>query len=120
MANIQNIDPSTQTGFERHYLDDESADVFFKCKSNDGEVRVPAHKIVLSSKSPAFNAMFYGELREKGDLTITFTAVAFKQFLRFFYFNQHNLTMDSIREVVDLLKQYQMAHGLAVCAEFLQ
>lgn len=111
---------STPTGFETHYLNEQTADVFFVCNSSDGDVRVPAHKILLSSKSPAFKPMFFGDLKETGDIRIPFTADAFKEFLRFFYFGNVNLTMNSIREVVDLLKLYQMTSAVqTVCSDFL-
>ena len=43
------------------------ADVWFRCKDHDQSVekdRVAAHKLILASRSPVFEAMFYGELAE--------------------------------------------------------
>lgn len=115
-----NISAPQPTGFESHYLNEQTADVFFVCKSDNGDVRVPAHKFILSVKSPPFHAMFFGTLAEKGDITIPITAAAFKEFLKFSYFSDVQPAMDSIRDVVNLLKQYQMAHGLEICANFLK
>lgn len=113
----------TKTGFEAHYLNEASADVHFICQSDDrrSEVRVPAHKIVLASKSETFQTMFYGSLPEKGDVQLgSLTANAFKEFLQMFYFNHVDVTMESVHEVVDLSKQYQTEHGLSICGNFLR
>ena len=43
------------------------ADVWFICKDQDKSNkadRVAAHKLILASRSPVFEAMFYGELAE--------------------------------------------------------
>ncbi|XP_055299368.1 BTB/POZ domain-containing protein 6-A-like [Sitodiplosis mosellana] len=113
----------TKTGFEGHYLNEESADVHFICRSDDrqSDVRVPAHKIVLASKSETFQAMFYGSLPEKGDVPLPLlTATAFKEFLQLFYFTQVGVTMDNVNDVVDLSKKYQSEHGLSICGDFLK
>ena len=103
----------TKTGFETHYLNETSADVYFICQSDDrqSEVRVPAHKIILASKSETFQTMFYGSLPEKGDVQLaSLTASAFKEFLQMFYFNQVGVSMENVNDVVDLSKQYQTEH----------
>lgn len=115
----ENINIPTPTGYESHYLNHQTADVYFACQSADGVVRVPTHKVLLS-KCPEFHDMFYGASSKEGDIPMPFPATAFKEFLQFFYFNDFQLTMDSIRSVIDLLKQYQMTSGLAVCAYFLK
>lgn len=109
----------TPTGYESHYLNHQTADVYFACRSADEVVRVPTHKVLLS-KCPEFHEMFYGASPKEGDIPMPFPAAAFKEFLQFFYFNDFQLTMDSIFSVIDLLKQYQMTSGLAVCAYFLK
>lgn len=113
----------TKTGFEAHYLNESSADVHFICQSDDrqSEVHVPAHKIVLASKSETFQTMFYGSLPEKGDVKLqSLTASAFKEFLQMFYFNEVVVTMENVDQVVDLSKQYQTEHGLSICGNFLK
>lgn len=117
------VDMDTKTGFESHFLNEQSADVYFVCLSDDkqSEVRVPSHKIVLAAKSAPFQTMFYGSLPEKGDVSLPLvTASAFKEFLQLFYFNQIGATIEHVNEVVDLCKQYQMDYGLSVCGEFLK
>lgn len=110
----------TKTGFESHFLNEQSGDVVFICQSDDrqSQVRVPAHKIILAAKSATFQTMFYGSLPEKGDVSLPLVShSAFKEFLQMFYFRQATVTMANVNEVVDLAKQYQMDHGLSVCSE---
>ena len=43
------------------------ADVWFCCADHDESDerdRIPAHKLILASRSPVFEAMFYGQLSE--------------------------------------------------------
>lgn len=55
---------SNSNRFKDFRLSGNLADVHFSF--NDGISRVPAHKILLASKSPVFKAMFCGELKETG------------------------------------------------------
>ena len=46
------------------------ADVWFRCKDHDQSVetdRVAAHQLILASRSPVFEAMFYGDLAESSN-----------------------------------------------------
>lgn len=88
---------------QKLYLKSRKADVHFIFESNGNSERVPAHKILLSSASEVFDAMFYGSLKEQGDIKIVdASAEAFKQFLRLFYFNHIELVMDTVAEVMYL------------------
>ena len=44
-------------------LQEDMADVFFVLKK-DGNKKIPAHRVLLSARSPVFRAMFYGPLAE--------------------------------------------------------
>ena len=49
------------------------ADVWFRCKDQDESVetnKVAAHKLILASRSPVFEAMFYGEMAETSDVIL--------------------------------------------------
>lgn len=72
---------------KKMYLDSDIADVYFVCDSEDGGFkRIPAHKSVLAAASKVFKVMFYGELKEEGDIKVcNVTAAAFEEFLQFFY-----------------------------------
>lgn len=99
------------------YLKPDKADVHFVFESDE---RIPAHKIILSSASKVFNAMFYGKLKEEGDVEIVdASAEAFKEFLRFFYTNHVKLTIENISEVMYLVQKYDVMDCLSLCANFL-
>lgn len=60
-------------GVEKLYLQSKAADVHFKFGSEDDPnsiVRVPAHKSLLATASTVFDSMFYGDLKENGDIQI--------------------------------------------------
>ena len=47
------------------------ADVWFQCEDHDKSDKtdtIPAHKLVLASRSPVFEAMFYGDLAESSTI----------------------------------------------------
>lgn len=101
------------------YLDKLTADVYFEFGNKEGE-RVPAHKNLLSAGSDVFNVMFYGKMQEKGNIKIIdASADGFKEFLKFFYFDNVNLSMENIANVVNLGKKYQVAACLKISEQFL-
>lgn len=102
------------------YIDGIPADVHFSFKNaTTADTRIPAHKTLLAMESDAFKAMFYGELKETGDIKIVdVSADAFKEFLQFFYFDQIKLTMENINEVIYLVKKYFVADSLGICEKF--
>lgn len=105
---------------EKLYLKSKKADVHFIFESNGNSERVPAHKILLASGSEVFDTMFYGSLKEQGDIKIVdASAEAFKQFLRLFYFNHIELTMETVAEVMYLSKKYDVMDCLEMCSVFL-
>lgn len=81
------------------YLKGDVAIVHFLLKNEAGEIeRIPAHKVLLAARSDVFHRMFYGELKEKSDVTIVdASASAFKEFLQCFYMNKVQLTICSVR-----------------------
>lgn len=105
---------------EKLYLKSKKADVHFIFESNGSSERVPAHKILLSSASEVFDAMFYGSLKEEGDIKIVDASPeAFKQFLRLFYFNHIELTMETVAEVMYLARKYDVTECLELCSVYL-
>lgn len=76
---------------------------------------------MLAATSDVFDAMFYGDLKMKGEVEIPdFTASAFKEFLQFFYKSQIELTEENISEVMDLGNKYNVPKSAEACVRFLK
>lgn len=53
------------------FHDSETADVCFVLKSDDDSIeRILAHKNILAAASDVFKSMFYGPLKEDGDVQV--------------------------------------------------
>lgn len=105
-------------GLEKLYLDEETADVFFVFKINGEAHRIPAHKAILAATSPAFHAMFYGSMKQNGDIPIVdATPEVFREFLQNFYRSTVKVTIENIPEVIHLSKKYLVDEALNACAE---
>lgn len=108
--------------FEKLHLNARWSDVNFIFKSGDRVVhRIPAHKMVLANSSDVFGAMFFGELKETGDIQVTDASIdAFQAFLQFFYSPCVCLTVDNVAEVMNLGHKYNVDRCVDVCVEFLK
>ncbi|KAJ6636352.1 BTB/POZ domain-containing protein 6-A [Pseudolycoriella hygida] len=103
--------------FRAQYLDEKTADIYFICGSQ--RQRVPAHKCILSKASDAFDKMFYGPMAEVGDIQLPDRSPeAFRNFLKFCYFDEVNLNLEHIVEIMDLTNKYCMPECLVVCGNF--
>lgn len=107
---------------EHFYLNTKLADVHFVFGSDDGTIaRIPAHKHLLAVISDVFEKMFYGELKEMGDVTITDTSDAvFKEFLQFFYRSDVHLSVEHIIDILYLGHKYNVNECIFACVEFLK
>lgn len=102
---------------DQFYLSEKAADVHFVFESG---ARIPAHKIVLADTSDVFNAMFFGPVKEEGDVKIVdASATLFSEFLQFFYLKTIEMTMDSVIDVMTLGEKYNVTGCLDVCESFL-
>lgn len=103
------------------YLEHASADVFFVFSLENGEQRrVPAHKIVLATRSPVFRRMFYGALPEGTYIKIVNTTEAeFIEFLQFFYLENVTLTLENVAQVTNLVNQYEITKCFDICEQFI-
>ncbi|XP_031633929.1 kelch-like protein 13 [Contarinia nasturtii] len=106
---------------EELYLESELADVRFVFKLADGQYEhIPAHKLLLKSVSDVFRTMFNETWKEKEEVDIVdASAVEFKEFLQFFYFEQVTLTTKNVAKVMYLGDKYNVAGCLDVCEQFL-
>lgn len=113
---LNNFHPATN--LPKLYGKSEFADVYFNFA--DEHKQIPAHKCLLAVASPVFQKMFFGELRELGNIDIVDASHdGFMEFLRFFYFDKYKLTVDHIGEVLTMADKYDV-HGLVnLCEQFL-
>lgn len=86
------------------YSNEINADVNFVFNwSTENEVKLPAHKILLSAISPVFQSIFYGSSIESNEIRISdASAEAFKQFLQYFYLPELKLTAEYVADVMYL------------------
>ncbi|XP_055319529.1 BTB/POZ domain-containing protein 6-B-like [Sitodiplosis mosellana] len=103
------------------YLNEELADVHFIFNYDDDVQKVPANKGILAALSPVFYAMFFGALKEKGDVEIVDAdAESFKEFLQFFYRSEVTLTMENMENVVRLADIYDILEHVNASAVLLK
>ena len=96
------------------------SDVVLCCEGSSKEFR--SHKYVLATSSSVFYAMFYGELAEKNS-TVYLSDTnddSLKEFLRFLYTDNCNLTADNAVFVLYLAKKYIVPSLAEKCIEFLE
>lgn len=106
----------------KSYLNSKTVDVYFSIVAESGAVkRIGAHKNVLSAASDVFDAMFYGELKEKDDVHITdVSEAAFIEFLQFFYLAKVQLTIENITGILYLRHKYIVPDCVNACVQFLK
>lgn len=103
--------------FHQFYLDESSADVHFVFESEN--IKLPANKVLLAAKSDVFRAMFFGGLKEEGDvLCKDVPAVVFVDFLRYFYFEEVNLSTEIVDWILYLGRKYLVKRCVDDCVEF--
>lgn len=106
---------------ERMYLDKQTADVHFVVQTT-GHITetISAHKLLLIASSSVFHTMFFGSSPVTGNIAISdATPTAFKAFLKWFYFGNPELAMESIEGVVHLAHKYNVDACLKACCEYL-
>lgn len=108
----------TQTTGRLYPNRDKTGDVKFLV---DGEI-IRAHKCVLATLSPKYEAQFYGGFNDKSSGTIEVkevSAAAFNEFLQFFYLDRIEMSHKNIDSVLDLVKASLVDEFFTVCIDFL-
>lgn len=103
------------------YLSEECSDVEFVLQNHDQcSVKIPAHRVLLASRSVVFKRMFYGDLREGASVHIAdVTAEAFTEFLQWFYLPKVELSIANIEEVLMLVDKYDAVEFWPLCEAFM-
>lgn len=108
MANIL-LNKVVSETTEKLYMNAELADVRFIFKIDDQVQIIPANKAILAIRSTVFHSMFFGVLKNEGDIEIIDCDVdAFREFLKFFYMTKVTISMENLWEVVRLLDMYDL------------
>lgn len=96
---------------------DETGDVTFIVQTE----RIRAHRCVLATLSEKYKAQFFGPQPDQGDIQVDgVTAAAFKEFLKLFYSNKFELSIENIADVLDLVKQSLIDDFVTECINFLK
>ncbi|KAJ4700780.1 BTB/POZ domain-containing protein [Melia azedarach] len=85
-------------------------------------VPVPAHKVVLVSRSPVFKAMLENEMEEKRSGTIKISDVSYdalRAFVNYLYTAEACLDELLACDLLELAEKYQVKHLKAYCEKFL-
>ncbi|XP_045185878.2 BTB/POZ domain-containing protein 6-B-like [Mercenaria mercenaria] len=102
-------------------LSEHLSDICFVFKSHK-DVKLPAHKFVLSMRSPVFEAMFYGTLAEGGS-TISIEDIepeTTKDLLRFVYSDKPQLDGSNVLRCLYAAKKYALTGLVKQCSSFLE
>ncbi|GFS72389.1 speckle-type POZ protein [Nephila pilipes] len=104
-------------------LDPETAsfvDVHLKC----GSVAIPAHKSILSMRSPVFSAMFSSEMEETRQNEVNITDVdvpVLRMMLKYVYTGKvENLTVSSAGDLLYAADKYQLKGLKTRCSDYLK
>lgn len=101
----------------------EYSDFEFILKNRrDEQVIIPVHKLILSSGSPFFKEMFYGDGSEnlKSSMVITdASAEAFEDFLQLFYSSRIAISTENIYEVLNLAQKKGTQKLLSKLQQFM-
>ncbi|GFT17692.1 speckle-type POZ protein [Nephila pilipes] len=95
-------------------------DVHLKC----GSVAIPAHKLILSMRSPVFSAMFSSEMEEtrKNEVDITDVEVpVLRMMLKYIYTGKvENLTISLVEDLLFAAEKYQLKGLKTRCSDYLK
>lgn len=109
------------TNLQKLYANPDISDVNFIFHENGHKKTIPAHKSLLAVASQVFYKMFFGDLKETGDVNIVdATYDGFMEFLQFFYFDKFEMTFKNIGEVITMADKYDVSGLMNLCQIFLE
>lgn len=105
----------------RLYKNAEYSDVEFLLKDRNGNAcTIPAHRLLLMSRSTVFGRMFSSDMEVGRRVDITdVSAEAFAEYLQFFYSVNVVLTSQNIGEVLKLIDKYKTPGFYSACDKFM-
>lgn len=108
------------TNVGKLHLDEETADVKFMFENEQKTECVSAHKCLLSTGSPVFKRMFFGELKEGSEIQIVDVSIdGFTAFLQYFYLEFVTYNSTVIGEVMKLADKYDVIGCMELCTRYL-
>jgi len=90
--------------------------------ANERKLAIHAHKFVLATSSPVFEAMFYGELAETTD-SIELPDCEYDSLLEFFRYTYNDkviLSGSNVMGVLYLAQKYMVPSRADKCTKYLQ
>lgn len=105
---------------KKMYENTHSTDVTFLFQQEKSIKEIKAHKCVLAAESKVFDRMFYGDLKENGDIKIVDVSPnAFGDFIRLIYLIDSSVNFDNLAEVVYLSHKYDATGCMEICMEIM-
>lgn len=98
------------------------SDIFFSFPNEPDFERIPAHKLMLSIRSPVFEAMFYGDLAETApEVKIEDIAGSlFTKVLKYIYTDKiDDINGDNVTKILYMSTKYQIKQLTSVCEKYL-
>ncbi len=100
----EKIPSQVLSGLYRQWTQEASCDVTLVLGDGAGEVRFPAHRVVLAASSKYFDAMFQGGMIEANQSEIrlpTLQTEPFKKILKFFYTGTIRITEVDVQDILE-------------------
>lgn len=105
------------------YLSDETADFHFIFGTDSFDLEfVPVHKYVLAAGSEVFHGKFNGPWKQAPSVKAPkeVSSAAFKEFLRFFYFDNVTVTEEYVYELLSLGEKFHVVECVDICHKLLE
>lgn len=107
---------------QRFYRSETLSDIAFQLQARNGnDERIPAHRVILALRSPAFQRMF-ANASPTGPTVVTITessAEVFADFLKFFYLSKFEVAIENVGEVLKLMNDYDADEFWPICDKWM-